>query len=254
MSALETIEWRVISQVPTIRQSEIHIWRINLTSLNDNETQLNDSFSDEECDRAQCFHFVKDRRRFVVRRMALRDLLGKYLGVRAKALRLLHTPHGKPVIEGQAGSAGIRFSCSHSADWALIAITRGLELGVDLEQHRPMSDLADLVNASFSDHEITEWMSIPEAFKIRCFFDGWSRKEAFVKAIGLGLSFSLKNFSVSLARNQPAKLLNVENDPEAVNHWKIQSLDVLPDYSGALVFEGENIQLQCFDWNSHRFA
>jgi len=249
MSESNITDWHKISDVPALKPFEIHLWRINLERPEADESRLYYCLSAEECDRAARFHYIRDRKNFLIRRSVLRHLLASYQGVNAKIVRLSAAPNGKPFMEGQDGPAGIRFSCSHSDSWGLIAIGRGCELGVDLERRRPLADLLDLANACFSDQEIGEFRGIPEALKPHCFFDAWTRKEAFLKAIGLGLSFALKDFSVSLAPDQPAKLLNVKNDLTAVDRWKMLSLEVNPDYSAALVVEDVPASLRCFEWN-----
>ncbi len=250
MSKGNVTDWCKMPEIPALEPFKIHLWRINLEEPEADESHLYYCLSDEECDQAARFHYNRDRRRFLKRRSVLRHLLAKYLGVDAKIVRYSAMPNGKPFMEGQGGPAGIRFSCSHSASWGLIAIGHGGEIGVDLERHRPLANLLDLAHACFSDQEIGEFMSIPEALKARYFFDAWTRKEAFVKAIGLGLSFALKDFSVSLTPNQPAKLLNVKNDLAVVERWKMLSIDVNSDYSAALVAEGEPACLRYFEWNS----
>jgi len=242
--------WSSVLEVPALGQDEIQVWRINLAQDIAGEDWLNHCLSAEEREQAGRFHFAHDRRRFVVRRAILRHLLAARLGVSPDAVRFLPGPYGKPIIPGQDGSAGLRFSCSHSADLGLIAIARGRELGVDLEQHRSLADAGDLARAFFSPLEIAELMSVPHALKTRSFFDGWARKEAFIKAIGLGLSFPLHRFAVSLAPDQPAALLRVEDDPGAVDRWTMLSLDITPDYSAALVFESKGANVLCLEWNS----
>jgi 4'-phosphopantetheinyl transferase len=250
MSERNFTEWPKMAAVPALEPYETHIWRINLDLSKADESLLKHCLSVEEQDRASRFHHIRDRKNFLVRRSVLRHLLASYLGINANVVRLSATADGKPFVEGQDVPTGIRFNCSRSAGWALIAIGRGCELGVDLERHRPLADLLDLANTCFSEQEIGEFTGLPEALKLRCFFDAWTRKEAFVKAIGLGLSFALKDFSVSLAPHQPAKLLNVKNDHTAVERWKMQSLDVNSDYSAALVAEDRHASLRCFEWNS----
>jgi 4'-phosphopantetheinyl transferase len=134
----------------------------------------------------------------------------------------------------------------------LIALTRGSELGVDLEQRRPMADAEDLARSFFSPLEINELAGLPPELKLAGFFDCWTRKEAFIKAIGLGLSSPLDGFSVSLSPNQPTALLEVADDTEALKKWGLIALDVAPDYSAALVFEKRQTFLKYFTWNEKR--
>jgi len=158
--------------------------------------------------------------------------------------------HGKPQVFGQESSDGLRFSCSHSADLALVTLARGRELGVDLEQHRPLTDAQKLAGKFFSASEISELAALPQLLKMPGFFNGWTRKEAFLKAIGLGLSFPLDRFSVTLTPDQSAALLSVNDDHKAAEKWTMISLDVRPDYSAALVFVGKTTGIQLFNWNS----
>jgi 4'-phosphopantetheinyl transferase len=250
MSVNQTANWCAVSEVPILGQSEIHVWRINLVQDVEMEDWLKGCLSAEESERSARFHFVQDQRRFVVRRAVLRHLLAGYMNVNPKIVRLLPAPHGKPVVHGQDGSTGLRFSCSHSANLGLVAIARGRELGVDLERHRPLADAEELTNAFFSPFEIAELAGMSQALKKKSFFDCWTRKEAFVKAIGMGLSFPLNRFAVSLAPDRPAALLSVEGYPNAVDRWTMLSLNVDADYSAALVFEGKSAGLQCFEWSS----
>ena len=132
---------------------------------------------------------------------------------------------------------------------ALIALARGIELGVDLEQHRPLPDAGDLVKNFFSAAEIRALAELPPALQTTGFFNAWTRKEAFVKAIGLGLACPLNRFTVSLAPDQPAALLAVADAADALEKWNLVSLAVAADYSAALVYEGPPAVLKCLAWN-----
>jgi len=238
------------SAMPALLADEIQVWQIPLVGGSDTEFQLRKLLSTEELDRAGRFHFVSDQRRFTFRRAVLRQLLAQHLGSSPQAIQLKFGTHGKPAVHGQVGACGLQFSCSHSADWALIALARGSELGVDLEQHRHMAEVEDLAKNFFSPSEISELMKLPPELKTAGFFNCWARKEAFVKAIGLGLSYPLNRFSVSLAPDKPAALLAVADDAEALKKWELISLDVIPNhYSAALVFERKQTALKYFTWN-----
>jgi 4'-phosphopantetheinyl transferase len=133
---------------------------------------------------------------------------------------------------------------------ALVAISRGIELGVDLEQHRRFAEAENLARTFFAAGEISELAGLPPAFKMTGFFNCWTRKEAFVKAIGLGLSHPLNRFSVSLAPDKPAAILTVADDSGALEKWSMLALDAAPDYSAALVFEGKKPPVKFFEWRS----
>ena len=240
--------WFRKTQVPPLDPSEIHVWRISLSWPETVTSRLKNCLTAEESDRAASFHFIRHQRRFIIRRAILRQLLAAYQGGRAERVCLKPGPFGKPYIPGQDGPGGIRFNCSHSGDLGLIAISRGRELGSDLEQHRELPDAEDLAADCFSAAEVKELTGLPESRKTKGFFNCWTRKEAYVKATGLGLSYPMDRFSVSLAPGQPAALLDVAQDLDAVNKWTLVSLDVSQDYSAALVFSGRNASLQLLEW------
>lgn len=252
MSAVHSTRWVASPKAPVLRVNEVQVWRIPLADHAGAEVRLKELLSPDEHVRAEHFHFLHDRQHFIIRRAVLRQLLAAVLATKSQAIRLEFGAHGKPFVAGQIGACRLQFSCSHSADWALIALTRGSELGVDLEQHRSMPDAEDLAKNFFSCAEINELAGLPSELKTAGFFNGWTRKEAFVKAIGLGLSCPLNGFSVSLAPNQPAALLEVTNNAEALKRWELISLNVAPNYSAALVFENQQASLKLFTWSWER--
>lgn len=239
--------WREMFHVPTLELLEIHVWRINLIEVAAEDSPLPGCLSSKERERAARFHFARDRRRFIIRRMVLRQLLGECLNIKPEDVRLAYGPRGKPMIESDSD---LRFSCSHSGDMALIALARNREVGVDLEEHRRLTDVMDLADSFFSPLEIAQLTSLPPALKTAGFFDCWTRKEAFIKATGLGLSFPLNRFAVSLTPNRPAALLLVENDPSAVDHWRMISLTADSNYSATLAYDGNPAEVRFFQWNS----
>ena len=247
MNAPHPDRWCETSVVPMLEPGEIHVWKIHLAAPAA-AIQLEKFLSAEERERAARFHFAADKNRFITCRAVLRQLLAAQVGATPDALRFESRPHGKPVVSGQKNAAGLHFNCSHSADWGLVALARDGEVGVDLEQHRHHTDVGALAERFFSAAEIGALKTLPEALKTMGFFNAWTRKEAFVKALGLGLAFPLNGFSVTLAPGQPAALLDVVGDPEAVRKWTLAALDVRPDYSAALVFAGHGSRLKHFHW------
>ena len=240
----------VSNLTPHLLQSdhEIHLWLVNLNQDAGREEQLREELSCEELQRAKRLQFDSARRRFVVRRSVLRHILASYLSVTPGTLQFSMGADGKPSIPKHFNCFDVKFNCSHSGDLALIAVACGCEVGVDLEQHRPFPEWLDLARRYFSKHESVQLLKVPSGARSAAFFDCWTRKEAFVKAVGLGLSFPLNAFTVSLAADQPAALLEVEGDPTAANHWSMVALDLGLDYSGAVVYEGRNLNIRYFRW------
>jgi 4'-phosphopantetheinyl transferase len=249
MSVLRPDFWRETSAIPALAPAEIHVWKINLAATDHEQLAMEKLLSAEECERAARFHFAADKNRFVVRRAVLRQLLAAQLEIPPAAVRYNFSSHGKPAVANPENSGGLGFSCSHSADWALVALARASELGVDLEKQRQLDEIDGLAERFFSEMEIRELMSLPQNLKTAGFFNGWTRKEAIVKAIGLGLTFPLNRFSVTLAPDRPAALLEVADDSVAAQKWTMAALDVRPDYSAALVFADPDAKIKLFGWN-----
>lgn len=243
MNRNEISEPRTFARGTLPGRSGIRIWQVPLDLTPEVVLRLNAWLSPEEREQASRFHFSRDQRRFVVRRAARRQLLADSLGVGPHKVRTEPGRNGKPAVVGP-----VKFNCSHSGDWALIAISRNVELGVDLEQHRDLPDADDLAKNYFSHQEIRELMSLPAEQRRVAFFSCWTRKEAFLKAVGLGLSFDLNRFSVSLAPDQQARLLEVDGDPGAVEKWAIVSLEMIPGFSAALVHEAGTVEISRHQW------
>lgn len=249
MSADESTVWIESSAVSAPAAGEIHLWRIALAGRLGDESRLRQWLSPEESAQADRFHFARDQRRFVIRRAVLRQILAACLGINPLSVQFELGAHGKPAIADQPSVGRLRFSCSHSGDWALIALARDLELGVDLEEYRPMTDAEDVAKKYFSAVEISELASLPSALKTVGFFNCWTRKEAFIKALGMGLYYPLDRFAVSLSPKKPAALLTVADDPDALQKWNLISFAAVPNYSAALVFAGKSAALKLFTWS-----
>jgi len=142
---------------------------------------------------------------------------------------------------------------SSSKNIALFAVAREREVGVDIERINPTIAGESIPELFFSVRETSTLRALPEEIQARAFFDCWSRKEAYIKALGTGLSLALNSFDVSLEPDKPAALLCTRNDSDKVNHWFMQSLDAGPAYSAALVVEDEGkdgeLKLQFWEWH-----
>jgi 4'-phosphopantetheinyl transferase len=222
---------------------EVHVWLANLDGYAAED--LKSLLAEDELARAARFHFDKNRNHFIVARAWLRKLLGAYLGVAAGELRLAYADKGKPSLESGQRDA-LSFNLAHSNGMAIYAFSRSRELGVDLEFIR--EDLSDekIAERFFSRREIDDLKNLPAELRRRAFFDCWTRKEAYIKARGEGLSMPLDEFDVSLAPGEPAVLLRNHKEPEEVSRWSMTTVDVPEGYVAALVAEGQDWQLQSF--------
>jgi 4'-phosphopantetheinyl transferase len=195
--------------------------------------------------RAERFHFRIDRQRWVVGRGVVRRLLGNYLGVRPAEVRLWYNSHGKPALAGESGRGGVKFNVSHSGELLLLAIGKSRAVGVDVEHVRPMPDWRELAGRFFAPTEIASLDRLPDAERHRAFFQCWTRKEAYVKAHGLGLTLPLDRFAVTLAPDEPARLVSTDHDPAQLGRWTLRDVSPRSDYVAALAVEGSGWDLWC---------
>ena len=194
--------------------------------------------SADECARADRFYFPRDQRRYIVARAALRLHLGAELGVDATAVSFVYGEHGKPALAPPYSDSGLKFNVSHSGELGLFGVLRDAELGVDLEVHRPLSDRDALVRRYFSPGENHDFFALPEKQRQLGFFNCWTRKEALIKALGLGLSFSLRAFDVSLDPAVPARLLRLQQHSGEESGWCLAGFRPAEDYVAAVVVQG----------------
>ena len=224
-------------KILSLPSDEVHVWRVFFDREKSHLNDLAQTLSEDEWLKAERFYFQKDRRRFVVTHGILRNILGRYLKIEPKRLKFSYGSHGKPAIGGVTDGHSLCFNMSHSHGLALFAFTCGRKVGVDVEYVRPMADAEEIAQRFFSPRENAVFRAVPAGKKLEAFFNCWTRKEAFLKAIGNGLSRSLDSFEVSLAPGEPAQLLCVGGDPLEASRWRLRELAPAHGYAGALVVE-----------------
>ncbi len=189
----------------------------------------------QERERAQRLRRPQDRNRFVVAHGAMREILAQALGCAPEALVFQRGRHGKPRLAGPGdGARRLDFNLSHSRDLALLAVGWGMVLGVDVEYWRDPIDVESIARRVFSERERRSLAALPTAFRQEAFFLGWTRKEAYVKALGRGIHRGLGDFDVSILPRRPAVLQATRPDPREARAWRLHHLDVHPDYKAAL--------------------
>jgi 4'-phosphopantetheinyl transferase len=240
------ITWEAPPEPLLLPSDEVHVWRLPLDEKTDHVERLLDTLAPDEVERANGFYFPKDRERFVIAHGMTRAILSDYLKVMPNELRFRYGPFGKPTLEGSTNKSDLRFNLSHSASLALLAVTRARELGVDLEYQEPKIASEDIAKRFFSGTEVKSLISLPKEMQTDGFFKCWTRKEAYIKAIGEGLSFPLDQFSVSVLPSELPGLLEVVGNPMERTKWAFWDLAVSSRYAAALVIEGSNVRLRCF--------
>jgi 4'-phosphopantetheinyl transferase len=193
--------------------------------------------SDAERQRAGRFASNRVRRRFVVARARLRQLLGARLGVRPESVELVFGAHGKPALARRYAASGLHFNASHSEDVAVYAFSIGREIGVDVEALRVIRDADAIAARFFSRTEYQAYLALDPRDRPAGFFNCWTRKEAFVKALGDGLHYPLDRFDVSLAPDEPAKILRVANTTGEECGWTVHCFVPEPGFIGAVVVQ-----------------
>jgi 4'-phosphopantetheinyl transferase len=232
----------------TLLPTDLHLWPIHLNQLDNKASEFANLLSEEEAARAAKFHFVRDRQSFTASRALLRILLGNYLGVRPETILFSYGQAGKPRLKT---TSSICFNASHSGSMALFAFTQASEIGVDLEEVRALDNLCGIAEQFFCAEEYRELISLSPELRERAFFQCWTRKESYVKAVGEGFSTPLDRFRVTLLPQDPARLVHIGNDPAKAAGWTLHNVDVGPGFAAAVAYAGpaKNLQLITYSFD-----
>jgi 4'-phosphopantetheinyl transferase len=233
-----------------LEEGDVHVWGASLRQPASVLEGMRRTLSGDEMERAERFHFLKDRTAFVISRGLLRKLAGLYLCAPPDELRFAYTPYGKPYLSGPFADSPLRFNLSHSHELVLYAFAADIEVGVDVEYLRPEFAGEEIARRFFSPREVESLGALPVGQRTEAFFKCWTRKEAFIKAIGEGLSFPLDQFDVTLAPGEPASLLSVRNDARGAARWSMSDVSPEPGYAAALVTEGRGRRVRCWRWQA----
>jgi 4'-phosphopantetheinyl transferase len=236
-------DWLPATGPIELAPDEVHVWRIDVAGSAAIDPAALETLSEAERARAARFHFEADRRRFVASHVALRGTLASYLGAQPSSLAFGDGTHGKPFVDAPERGRSLRFSLSHSGDLALVAVSLGCEVGVDIERVRPREDLAGFVARYLSPREREALERIPSGDRLRAFFETWALKEAYLKACGDGLLRELDAFDVTVGDAQP-RLLEVRDRPGDEARWGLRRLEPGEGYAGALAAAGSGWQVR----------
>jgi 4'-phosphopantetheinyl transferase len=202
---------------------DVHVWRAALARTPRESEALKRLLSEDELSRAERFHFPHDRSNFVVARGTLREILSLYVGLPPELLQFDYSAFGKPELTGAPAETRLRFNLSHTGGLALYAVAAGRGVGVDVEVVRESVPCEELAASFFSRREVAALLALPACDRTHAFFECWTRKEAYIKARGEGLSLPLDSFDVSLAPGEPAALLWARGGREA-SGWTLREL------------------------------
>jgi 4'-phosphopantetheinyl transferase len=243
----ESFLWCPAPKPLAIHDGEVHIWRavldISATRLPDFLAML----SDDEHHRAARYRFSRDRERFIVRRGFLRAILASYLAAHPAELRFSYTDAGKPFLVDSAGAPlpNVAFSASHSEGLALYAVTCDRAVGVDVERLQPSIMDDGVADKFFSSAENAAMRELPRSIQPLAFFNCWTRKEAFLKATGDGLTVPLPEVQVSLSPHEPAALLRVPGNTQT-SLWSLHEIFPGTGFVGAVAVKAGESHIRCF--------
>lgn len=242
------VEWQTPPHDLLLAEDEVHVWSAHLDQPSSVVARMLRNLSLEERMRAQRFHLLQDRDRYIITHGILRAILAQYMNIEPVDLPLHALPNGKPVLAPGLSGDQLQFNLTHSHELVIYAVSRGRQLGIDVECTRAHPLDEEIAERFFSPHEVAALRALPQSRRREAFFACWTRKEAYIKARGAGLHMPLSQFTVVVASDQPAALLQDEADPQAVSRWSLQSLDVGPGYAAALAVEGHRWQLRRWRW------
>ncbi|MGE0679978.1 MAG: 4'-phosphopantetheinyl transferase superfamily protein [Candidatus Binatia bacterium] len=224
-----------ISELPELTGQAVHYWFVPLTCVESSLESLQTLLSSDERERAGRYRFPIHCRRFIVRHAALRTILAAYSGVPVYNLSFQVDHYGKPELDASFVDSPLYFNLSHSDELAVIAVSRIGPLGVDIERIRPLSDLEAIATQYFSPAEQAAILRLPAEQRLLAFYRCWTSKEAFIKALGMGLQFELNRFDVSVSPTDPPALLCIDNNPRKARLWYMTDVACEEGYMGAFV-------------------
>jgi 4'-phosphopantetheinyl transferase len=237
---MSTADWRRVQQHPELAAGEIHVWRIRLDAPVPAESLL----SAEELQRAQRLRDTQKRHHFSAGRAALRNLLGAYTGSPPRELPFTCGTHGKPFLP----DCPLQFNFSNSGELALLAVCRDREVGIDIEQRDRKLSVESLAAHILTPEETAAFRQVPETEQGAALLAAWTRKEAYIKALGRGFSLPLKSFSVAVPADNESAVLHLQDATGTPQPWQFVPLAAHPDYLAALAATGTDWTPRCFDW------
>jgi 4'-phosphopantetheinyl transferase len=245
--------WQQAPEHPLLVPQDVHVWRAFFDAWQPSVPLLTSVLQADERERASRFYFEKDRLASIISRGLLRILLGRYCALDPQKLVFSYNEYGKPVLVQDKQPVPLYFNLAHSHNTVVYAFTFINSVGIDVEYMRSNIEYEQLAQHYFSPMEITQLQAVPDTQKSQAFYAGWTRKEAYIKARGKGLSIALDSFDVTLQPDIPAKLVACREEPQAVPRWSLYALPAEDQYASALALKGQCEQLHYFQIHPQKF-
>jgi 4'-phosphopantetheinyl transferase len=227
----------------------VDVWQIHLAVREEEIHCCRSLLSEIEIERANCFRFPRDSSHFIVARSAMRKILSRYVKARPQDVVFSHNARGKPEFGSTFAGSEIKFNLSHSRDFAVLAVTQSLRVGVDIEfiNHAIATD--EVAALFFSQREMNTFLALSPGEKAEAFFACWTRKEAYAKALGEGMSLPLESFDLGFEPGAPAALSR--SGGQEPQRWSTYDITADPGYAAALVVEGKEHRLRQVKWEPY---
>jgi 4'-phosphopantetheinyl transferase len=235
-------------QLNSIRADEVHLWYFSFSRPVTEVEGLVKLLSREECRRISQFRRSELRTQYILCHGVLRMIIGGYSGIDPGDVAFEYGPLGKPRISGLLEDGGIEFNMAHSRDLCVYALNLRSRIGIDIEYLSSFPEMEAVASRIFGSktHEI--WQSLPEEEKIRAFYNGWTRKEAFLKGLGTGLESGLRDVEVTIAPEEPARFLGFKEARGGAPPWSLESISFHSQYIGAVAYEGSRKKVRMWEW------
>lgn len=217
----------------------VDVWLIDLDDRRPDPTAGTCVLTPAERARAARFFTDELRSRWRTARIALREILSRYVEVAPEALLIETGTNGKPYLRASDGARSPHFNLSHSGSFGLLAVSHRQAVGVDIEMHRDLPDLMRIARRFFAEQECAALMPLAEVARHESFFRCWTRKEAVLKATSEGIGENLHRLAVAFGAGEPARVLMYQGSSKAALAWTLHDLACPPGYSGALALRTE---------------
>lgn len=229
-------------------KNAVHVWYASFSNNTNNLGYYLELLSADEIKKASKFKFDINQQQSIISRGVLRLLSGKYLNMKPNAIDFKYGKYGKPDYDFDSN---LKFNISHSGDLIALSFVKNFDIGVDIEKVKDNFNVLEIASNFFSKLEIETLKKIPKAEQVEYFYRCWTRKESFIKAKSLGLTFPLDSFSVCINSDKKSKLLETKWDDTEKDTWKLFTFSPQQNYIGAISIFGDVKTVEYFNFNSH---